>query len=145
MRGGRWLVRCEGWEEWCYIASVPLHLQAFGAPFIVAHVGGEQETFFGSDRFEILAHALGMCLPDRQTDVCNPQLCVATGWPVLYPLQVRGGKDHCWSMQPRYDSLVHRHAVCCTHDARDRTSLECYMCVTCSTCLLCTHDTSRAQ
>ena len=51
-------------------------LQAFGAPFIVAHVGGEQETFFGSDRFEILAHALGICLPDRQTDrQTDRQMC----------------------------------------------------------------------
>ena len=34
-------------------------LQAFGAPFIVAHVNGEKEVFFGSDRMELLAYVLG--------------------------------------------------------------------------------------
>uniref|UniRef100_A0A023FUN8 Glutathione S-transferase kappa n=1 Tax=Amblyomma parvum TaxID=251391 RepID=A0A023FUN8_AMBPA len=32
---------------------------AFGAPTIVAHVGGKPEVFFGSDRFELLAHVMG--------------------------------------------------------------------------------------
>lgn len=36
-----------------------LDLGAFGAPFIVAHIGGKKEEFFGSDRMELLAHALG--------------------------------------------------------------------------------------
>ena len=34
-------------------------LQAFGAPFIVVHIGGKKEEFFGSDRMELLAHTLG--------------------------------------------------------------------------------------
>jgi glutathione S-transferase kappa 1 len=36
-----------------------LDLGAFGAPFIVVHVGGKPERFFGSDRFELIAHILG--------------------------------------------------------------------------------------
>lgn len=35
-----------------------LYLQAFGAPFIVAHLGDKKEEFFGSDRMELLAHML---------------------------------------------------------------------------------------
>lgn len=34
-------------------------LGAFGSPFIVAYVGGRPEPFFGTDRFEILAHTIG--------------------------------------------------------------------------------------
>ena len=34
-------------------------LQAFGSPWIVAHVGGEKEVFFGNDRMELLAETLG--------------------------------------------------------------------------------------
>lgn len=34
-------------------------LQAFGAPIIVAHVKNNPEVFFGSDRFELMAHLLG--------------------------------------------------------------------------------------
>ena len=34
-------------------------LQAFGAPFIIVEVDGEQEVFFGGDRFEIIAHTIG--------------------------------------------------------------------------------------
>ncbi|XP_022807846.1 glutathione S-transferase kappa 1-like isoform X2 [Stylophora pistillata] len=37
-----------------------LDLGAFGAPLIVAHVNGEPHTFFGSDRFLLLAHLLGV-------------------------------------------------------------------------------------
>nr|QGA31152.1 glutathione transferase kappa 1 [Pardosa pseudoannulata] len=32
---------------------------AFGAPMIVAHINNKPEVFFGSDRFELLAHVLG--------------------------------------------------------------------------------------
>uniref|UniRef100_S4RZZ3 Glutathione S-transferase kappa n=2 Tax=Petromyzon marinus TaxID=7757 RepID=S4RZZ3_PETMA len=32
---------------------------AFGMPAIVAHVNGKQHLYFGSDRFELLAHLLG--------------------------------------------------------------------------------------
>ena len=38
---------------------VCMYVQAFGAPFIVFEVDGEQEVFFGGDRFEIIAHTLG--------------------------------------------------------------------------------------
>ena len=38
---------------------------AFGLPFIIIrqgkdHLGIEDETFFGSDRFEVIAHKLGI-------------------------------------------------------------------------------------
>lgn len=33
--------------------------RAFGAPTIVAHVAGKPEVFFGSDRFEVMAHVMG--------------------------------------------------------------------------------------
>ena len=38
---------------------------AFGLPFIILrqgkdHLGIDDETFFGSDRFEVIAHKLGM-------------------------------------------------------------------------------------
>nr|XP_037287423.1 glutathione S-transferase kappa 1-like [Rhipicephalus microplus] len=32
--------------------------RAFGAPTIVAHVAGKPEVFFGSDRFEVMAHVM---------------------------------------------------------------------------------------
>uniref|UniRef100_A0A8B9K489 Glutathione S-transferase kappa n=1 Tax=Astyanax mexicanus TaxID=7994 RepID=A0A8B9K489_ASTMX len=32
---------------------------AFGFPLIVCHVDGKAETFFGSDRFEVMAHCIG--------------------------------------------------------------------------------------
>ncbi|XP_027051888.1 glutathione S-transferase kappa 1-like [Pocillopora damicornis] len=37
-----------------------LDLGAFGAPLIVAHVNDEPHTFFGSDRFLLIAHLLGV-------------------------------------------------------------------------------------
>lgn len=33
--------------------------QAFGFPLIVCHVNGKPEVFFGSDRFELMAHCIG--------------------------------------------------------------------------------------
>lgn len=36
-----------------------LSLQAFGAPYIVAHVNGKKEIFFGSDRFPVMALIIG--------------------------------------------------------------------------------------
>ena len=42
-----------------FMHSYSIILQAFGAPFIVAHVDGKKERFFGSDRMELLAHTLG--------------------------------------------------------------------------------------
>ena len=33
--------------------------QAFGAPTIVAHINGEPQMFFGSDRFLLMAHMFG--------------------------------------------------------------------------------------
>ncbi|XP_028326094.1 glutathione S-transferase kappa 1-like [Gouania willdenowi] len=32
---------------------------SFGLPMLVCHVDGKQEMFFGSDRFELLAHCIG--------------------------------------------------------------------------------------
>ncbi|XP_034730232.1 glutathione S-transferase kappa 1-like [Etheostoma cragini] len=32
---------------------------AFGFPFLVCHVNGKPEVFFGSDRFELMAHCIG--------------------------------------------------------------------------------------
>lgn len=37
-----------------------IDLGAFGAPLIVAHVDGQPHMFFGSDRFLLLAHLLGV-------------------------------------------------------------------------------------
>ncbi|KAJ7393538.1 Glutathione S-transferase kappa 1 [Desmophyllum pertusum] len=37
-----------------------LDLGAFGAPIIVAHVNGEPHMYFGSDRFLLLSHLLGV-------------------------------------------------------------------------------------
>ena len=39
--------------------SCNLCLQAFGSPYIVAEVNEKKETFFGSDRFELMAHVIG--------------------------------------------------------------------------------------
>ena len=36
-----------------------LFCQAFGAPTIVAHINGEPQMFFGSDRFLVMAHMFG--------------------------------------------------------------------------------------
>ncbi|PVD36904.1 hypothetical protein C0Q70_03895 [Pomacea canaliculata] len=36
-----------------------LDLGAFGAPYIVAHVNGKKEIFFGSDRFPVMALIIG--------------------------------------------------------------------------------------
>jgi len=37
-----------------------LDMGAFGAPTIVAHVDGKPHMYFGSDRFFLLAHLLGV-------------------------------------------------------------------------------------
>ncbi|VDL77449.1 unnamed protein product [Nippostrongylus brasiliensis] len=37
---------------------------AFGAPWIVVHKGGEEHTFFGSDRLHLIAHLLGQKFTD---------------------------------------------------------------------------------
>ncbi|XDV40475.1 hypothetical protein PO909_009556, partial [Leuciscus waleckii] len=36
-----------------------LEYRCFGFPFIVCHVNGKAEVFFGSDRFELMAHCIG--------------------------------------------------------------------------------------
>ena len=36
-----------------------LFFQAFGFPLMVCHVDGKPEVFFGSDRFELMAHCIG--------------------------------------------------------------------------------------
>ncbi|XP_062848655.1 glutathione S-transferase kappa 1-like [Trichomycterus rosablanca] len=36
-----------------------LNYKAFGFPLIVCHVNGKPEVFFGSDRFELMAHCIG--------------------------------------------------------------------------------------
>ncbi|XP_051921277.1 glutathione S-transferase kappa 1-like isoform X2 [Hippocampus zosterae] len=36
-----------------------LEYGAFGFPVMVCHINGKAETFFGSDRFEVMAHCLG--------------------------------------------------------------------------------------
>ncbi|XP_056301151.1 glutathione S-transferase kappa 1 [Pseudoliparis swirei] len=36
-----------------------LDLGAFGFPLVVCHVNGKPEVFFGSDRFELMAHCIG--------------------------------------------------------------------------------------
>ena len=33
---------------------------SFGAPWIVVHLNGQKHSFFGSDRFHIMARLLGM-------------------------------------------------------------------------------------
>lgn len=40
-----------------------LFCQAFGAPTIVAHINGEPQMFFGSDRFLVMAHMFGKWIP----------------------------------------------------------------------------------
>uniref|UniRef100_A0A8B9K550 Glutathione S-transferase kappa n=1 Tax=Astyanax mexicanus TaxID=7994 RepID=A0A8B9K550_ASTMX len=37
---------------------------AFGFPLIVCHVDGKAETFFGSDRFEVMAHCIALLWPN---------------------------------------------------------------------------------
>lgn len=39
--------------------SLSLPPQAFGFPLIVCHVEGKPQVFFGSDRFELMAHCIG--------------------------------------------------------------------------------------
>ncbi|XP_043116027.1 glutathione S-transferase kappa 1-like [Puntigrus tetrazona] len=41
------------------ITQEALGYQCFGFPFIVCHVNGKAECFFGSDRFEIMAQCIG--------------------------------------------------------------------------------------
>lgn len=36
-----------------------LNHRAFGFPLVVCHVNGKEEIFFGSDRFELMAHCIG--------------------------------------------------------------------------------------
>lgn len=40
-------------------STLSLSLQAFGFPMVVCHVDGKPAAFFGSDRFELLAHCIG--------------------------------------------------------------------------------------
>nr|KAG8539010.1 hypothetical protein GDO81_021609 [Engystomops pustulosus] len=42
-----------------------LEYGVFGMPSIVAHINDKPELFFGSDRFELLAHLLGQYLTIR--------------------------------------------------------------------------------
>nr|KAG5706473.1 hypothetical protein BaRGS_032866 [Batillaria attramentaria] len=53
---------------------------AFGAPFIVAHVNGKKEIFFGSDRFPVLAMVIG-----NQPPATNPNKAayMMADWPRL--------------------------------------------------------------
>ncbi|KAK6477340.1 glutathione S-transferase kappa 1, partial [Huso huso] len=46
-------------EKLKLVTQEALNHKAFGFPLIVAHVDGRPEIFFGSDRFELLAHLLG--------------------------------------------------------------------------------------
>uniref|UniRef100_A0A8C1JCX5 Glutathione S-transferase kappa n=1 Tax=Cyprinus carpio TaxID=7962 RepID=A0A8C1JCX5_CYPCA len=41
------------------VTQEALDYQSFGLPFIVCHVNGKAEVFFGSDRFELMAHRIG--------------------------------------------------------------------------------------
>lgn len=41
------------------VTQAALDHGAFGLPMIVCHVGGKPEMFFGSDRFELIAHCIG--------------------------------------------------------------------------------------
>ncbi|XP_048008086.1 glutathione S-transferase kappa 1-like [Megalobrama amblycephala] len=41
------------------VTQEALEYQCFGFPFIVCHVNGKAEVFFGSDRFELMAHCIG--------------------------------------------------------------------------------------
>ncbi|XP_026782270.3 glutathione S-transferase kappa 1 [Pangasianodon hypophthalmus] len=36
-----------------------VNYEAFGLPLVVCHVDGKPQTFFGSDRFELMAHCIG--------------------------------------------------------------------------------------
>ncbi|XP_017321260.1 glutathione S-transferase kappa 1 isoform X2 [Ictalurus punctatus] len=36
-----------------------INYEAFGLPLIVCHVDGKPQVFFGSDRFELMAHCIG--------------------------------------------------------------------------------------
>lgn len=50
--------------------------QAFGLPLLVCHVNGKPEMFFGSDRFELMAHCIGEkldCAKITKTLNPNPQ------------------------------------------------------------------------
>lgn len=47
--------------------------QAFGAPWIIVHVGGKKERFFGSDRMELLANLLG----ESRNGVCE-RMCLSS-------------------------------------------------------------------
>lgn len=40
--------------------------QAFGFPMVVCHVNGQPEMFFGSDRFELMAH----CIGEKAVELC---------------------------------------------------------------------------
>lgn len=41
------------------VTEEALELESFGFPWIVCHVEGRKEVFFGSDRFEQMAHCIG--------------------------------------------------------------------------------------
>ncbi|XP_073782285.1 glutathione S-transferase kappa 1-like isoform X3 [Danio rerio] len=41
------------------VTQEALEKNAFGLPFIVCHVNGKVEVFFGCDRFELIAHRIG--------------------------------------------------------------------------------------
>ncbi|XP_073702832.1 glutathione S-transferase kappa 1 [Garra rufa] len=41
------------------VTNEALQHKAFGFPCIVCHVNGKAEVFFGSDRFELMAHCIG--------------------------------------------------------------------------------------
>lgn len=41
------------------VTQEALDYQCFGFPFTVCHVNGKAEVFFGSDRFELMAHCIG--------------------------------------------------------------------------------------
>uniref|UniRef100_A0A672JV65 Glutathione S-transferase kappa n=1 Tax=Sinocyclocheilus grahami TaxID=75366 RepID=A0A672JV65_SINGR len=42
------------------VTQEALDYQSFGLPFIVCHVNGKTEVFFDSDRFELMAHRIGL-------------------------------------------------------------------------------------
>lgn len=52
--------------------------QAFGFPLVVCHVNGKPEMFFGSDRFELMAHCIGENIPASftNTDTHNVKVLV---------------------------------------------------------------------
>nr|KAG8539007.1 hypothetical protein GDO81_021609 [Engystomops pustulosus] len=53
------------WSEDKDITEPESLLEVFGMPSIVAHINDKPELFFGSDRFELLAHLLGQYLTIR--------------------------------------------------------------------------------